>query len=596
MLIKSFASFVESNELTTFALHDTPVVVDGQNFFYKTYEQSGLSTACGIEGDGYARYLRQYLGMFQKAKVKCYFLFKGGHENMEKRLTYNNNKWPTQPVFMKEIYKEILDEMGFKYFVCEYESKRDVIELAQHLNCPVISRDIEFCFSGLKYIPSTTLKFDTRQNYIDCGYFLLADFLANHRLTEEKLAIFIALRNERNIPGDIFMDFLTHLRAPLIPYHCNKHLIKYLSLYNRETVMKTIFKFISAEDKKIFIEEEANARQLTGRRESGGFGAACMMEPRAARVALADPRWFAKGVASGQVHINYINLYRSQVYYGAGPIPGFDNPILLSLNIIYYAYDLLTDFKNEGFTLIYETNVSDEDKKTMEIARTHNISRPAYDAEVCVFENGWDSVRPLGLLEHFARSTLHLESLRHLELAPEPARLVMLALAYYSRHRPSAPTALPAAVLLTYVMLDLIDDKPNNNNLAKPFDRKLIFNSTMDSFDATPAECRVAAAVMKEYYLKVPDRDFALLDQALLHALAEFKSCLLQLSALNTLCGSELPPPMFSRTFNGTLAYNLLYAATHAPNQPLFLDNLLSPAPTVYAFFKGLLEIYNHVL
>lgn len=291
-----------------------------------------------------------------------------------------------------------------------------------------------------------------------------------------------------------------------------------------------------------------------------------------------------------------LNLYRSQVYYGAGPIPGFDNPILVSLNIIYYAYDLLTDFKNEGFTLIYETHWSDEEKKTMLIARTHNILRPAYDAEACVFENGWDSIRALGLLEHFARSTLQLESLRRLELAPEPARLVLLALAYYSRHRPSSPTALPPAVLLTYVMLDLIDDNPNNNNLAKPFDRKLIFNSTMDSFDATPAECRVAAAVMKEYYLKVPHCEFALLDQELLHALAEFKSCLLQLSALNALCGTELPPLMFSRTFNGTLTYNLLYAATHAPNQQLFLDNLLSPAPTVHAFFKGLLEIYNDVL
>lgn len=92
-----------------------------------------------------------------------------------------------------------------------------------------------------------------------------------------------------------------------------------------------------------------------------------------------------------------LNLYRSQVYYGAGPIPGFDNPILVSLNIIYYAYDLLTDFKNEGFTLIYETHWSDEEKKTMLIARTHNILRPAYDAEACVFENGWDSIRALGL-------------------------------------------------------------------------------------------------------------------------------------------------------------------------------------------------------
>ncbi|XP_063379094.1 protein asteroid homolog 1-like [Cydia fagiglandana] len=592
MRIRTFCKLVEVSELTPRELRDEPVVLDGQNLFYNSYQRAGFSGAFGIEADRYARHLRQYLQMFKKANVKCYFLFKGGHENIEKRLKKEKNS-KIVPVLMKETYKQVLKEMDFEYLVCEYESKKDIVELAHKLNCPIISYDIENCFTGLQYIPSTTL--ELQNDTIHCGYFLLKTFLRKYKLTVDKLAVFIVLTDENIFPEGFFSEFFKSIKAPLGPFKRNLHLMRWLSKSSKQQISATIFRFISAEDKKTFIEEEVKAGAQIERRECGGLGAACVLDRDAACVARADPRWFPKGVAAGHVAIDYVNLYRSKIFLGAPPIRGFeqDNPTLLALDIIKYAYDLLTNFENDGFNFVYDAGL---EKETILVGDTHSIRKPVYEADVCVFENGWESVRSFGLLEHFAHETLQLESLKRLESAPEETRLLLLALAYFSRRRPSSPAALSSAVLLAYVMLDVVADKVDKKNLPKfPFDKKPILDSTTDRSVVTEADCGIAAAIMEEYSTTSEGDAELILDGKLLHALAEFQQCLLQLSALSVLCGAEVPAPVFARTYNGTLAYKVLRAAHCATDRLLFLDELLSPAPTVYAFFNGLLEAYDEI-
>ncbi|XP_063621300.1 uncharacterized protein LOC134793606 [Cydia splendana] len=590
MRIRTFCKLVEVSELTPRKLRDEPVVLDGQNLFYNSYQRAGFSGAFGIEADRYARHLRQYLQMFKKANIKCYILFKGGHENIEKRLNKEKDS-EIVPVLMKETYKQVLKEMDFEYVVCEYESKKDIVELAHKLNCPIISYDIENCFTGLQYIPSTTL--ELQNDTIHCGYFLLKTFLRKYKLTVDNLAVFIVLTDENIFPEGFFSEFFKSIKAPLGPFKRNLHLMRWLSRSSKQQISATIFRFISAEDKKTFIEEEAKAGAQIERRECGGLGAACLLDRDAACVTRADPRWFAKGVAAEHVAIDYVNLYRSKIFRGAPPIRGFeqDNPTLLALDIIKYAYDLLTNFENDGFNFVYDAGL---EKETILVGDTHSIRKPVYEAEECVFQNGWESVRSFGLLEHFAHETLQLESLKRLDTAPEETRLLLLALAYFSRRRPSSPAALSSAVLLAYVMLDVVADKVDKKNLPKfPFDKKPILDSTTDRSVVTEADCGIAAAIMNEYSTTSECDAELIFDGKLLHALAEFQQCLLQLSALSVLCGAEVSAPVFARTYNGTLAYKVLRAAHCATDRLLFLDELLSPAPTVYAFFNGLLEAYD---
>ncbi|XP_026333157.1 uncharacterized protein LOC113240144 [Hyposmocoma kahamanoa] len=148
-------------------LRDCEVVIDGQSFFYQLYRVSGLQSMFGCESDKYAQFLRNYLSKFKKANVKCYFFFKGGHEDASKMWNKNNPHKTEQfkigktavgnvdckpLIFTKEVYEQVLEEMHFDYVICQYESKRECIAFAQTRNCPIISYDIEYGFSGVPYI------------------------------------------------------------------------------------------------------------------------------------------------------------------------------------------------------------------------------------------------------------------------------------------------------------------------------------------------------------------------------------------------------------------------------------------------------------
>ncbi|XP_061711418.1 protein asteroid homolog 1-like [Cydia pomonella] len=580
MRIKSFGTYLETNEVHPRQLWNEPVVIDGHNFFFRTYEESGLAYELGCECDRYAAYLTHRLSMFHKANVQCYFLFKGGWKDMEEKLE-NNIKPPKaylkRPVFTKNIIKEVLQQNNFQFVFCEYESKSDIIELAQTLNCPIISQDIEFCFSGHPYISIATLKYSESDNSIHCGIFLLKDFIQKHKLTEDKLATFIVLTDELIYPVNFFSEVYKLIFNGLVygVYKRNLNLLGWLSRRNRDEILRTIFRLLSEEDRKIFLEKEIEARRLIERREFDRFGAACFLNRAVARVARADPLWFTKGVASAHIDQEYVNLYHAKHFYGSKALADReqDDAMVPSLEIVKYAFDLLTNFQNDGFNFVYDTKSA---QQTMVVGGAYSIPPPAYEAEISVFENGWDSVGTLGLLEHFMRSTLLIENLRHAERVPESARLLTLALAYYSRRRPAAPAALPAVVLLTHVMLDVAVDNRNNNPIAE---------------HVTETDSRIAAAIMEEYFNDVDE-----IDLKLLHPLVEYQLCVAQLSALNVLCGAELPPPVLARSYNATLAYRLLGAAQRAPDHVAFIDELLSPAPTVYAYFNGIREAYEDLL
>ncbi|XP_073965177.1 uncharacterized protein [Choristoneura fumiferana] len=572
MRIRTFCKFVEVSELESMVLHDSTVVIDGKNYFYNSYQESQLPFKLGCESHRYANYLREHLAMFKKANIKCYFIFKGGLPNMAKKLPCNIGDHVT-PAFMKNIYMEVLKEMDFEYVTCEYDSKRDIIELAQTLDCPVISYDVEFCFTGLRYIPRNELKFNERDNTITCRYFSLDKFMRKYTLTAEKIALFIVLADEHIFPENFFQEFFKRIRAPLGYFKRNLSLLNWLSKNNRNTTLKMVAQFVNAEDEKKFVEEVDKAQLLIRRREKGGLGAACLR-----------PEWFAKGVASNNIPINYVNLYRYKHFFGSLDVELVD-PMASSLDIVKYAYDLITDFRNDGFTLVYDMNSK---RESMVVSELYSIRKPEYEANVCVFENGWDSVRELALFEHFLKETLQLASLEPLTKLPEGARLLTVALVYFSRKKSVDTSTEATCVLLSYITLSLVLQKCGKNLPKFPFQSKPILDSTTDESTVTDEDCNIAAAVLAEY-LAVPE---TVDDDQVLCQLKEFQICLRRLDDLNLLCGAPLPPTVYSRVYSAALVARLRVAAGSGDPQPFF-DKLLAPAPTVYAFLNGLTEAYQ---
>lgn len=592
MRIKTFGKFIENIAKTGHKLNDSTLVIDGQNILYQFYAKTGLQFVFGSESNIYAEFLREYLSMFKKANVKCYFIFKGGHVTIEKKfkttsdtdkvMGYNfdfgaerpEHYTIVQPIFMKDIYSQVLDEMGFDYAICQFESKKEIIGLAQKLNCPVLSHDIEYLFSGVPYILHPTLEYNEDQNVMSSSIITLDMLEKKFRLTDPLLCIFIVLTDIQIFPENHFLPFIKALRIPLGNYKRNIGILEWLSRTTRDKALEYIFKFTSSETKATFLEEVTKAKNMVRRQEATGLPTEYLLNGKV-QILEQDPMWFEKGVVLKHIALPYINLYCSNIVLGSWAIADkeADDAILPSLKIIKYAYNLLTNYKKEEITL-HKEDLS----KTESIPVTGCVQKPKYDAVDSPFENGWDQLKSLGLFKHFIKEVISGFDFERLVKLPENAKLLVISLVYYYHQSP--PTDVSnhvCSLLLCYAALTVSD----NNDMINSHDRQVALN--------------ILATYFKEVTMKEAEKIF---DPKMIQPLVEFQHCLQHMNYLNRLCGCPYMPTVYEKTFNGTFVYQILYTIEkdNDGNCIDFLNKLLTEAPTFLVFLKGLIDMYEKLI
>lgn len=603
MRIKHFMKIIY-DEAVDYKLQNSEVVIDGQNFFYQLYKVSSLQSKFGCESDKYAEYLRSYLSNFKKANVKCYFFFKGGHEDPSRMCKKSNEnksrlemgKTPVtldkQLIFTKDIYKEVLEEMGFEYVTCQFEAKRECIAFAQKRNCPIISNDIEFCFSGVSYIP---INFNTGLLDIDqCKLFILDDFMRKFRINEEKLAIFVVLTDEYKFPENHFQEFMAAMRITRFSnYVKNKAILKWLSgTANSQAALRLIFKYAPS-DRTTFLEKHKEVTAFIRRQEKQGLPSQFLENQCALQFMEKDPQWFEKGVVTQAVAIPYINLYRWNTIIGSWETKDNDAPdaLLLSLDIIKYAFGLLWNFRKKEFIFAQETLAGDINKIIVKIPSNFQNCT----AVESPFENGWSQVRALGLFEHFLTETLPVFDFSILNRLPEDARLLFIALVYFSHKKPEVTRNEVCSVLLSYLALNILSGLERKNPVDTGLASRPILLDTMEKDSVVYEDKLVARRNLAEYLDELPEGEEAnIYNVQSIHSVVEFQHCLEHFNYLNRLCGRPYQPTLYSKTFNGTLVHRVLFSLNRQTVCPFtFCENKLMQASTVLAFWKRLTGVIN---
>lgn len=611
MRIRGFTRNIEF-ELKAHQLKNCRVVIDGQNYFYNLYQDFNLPFQFGCEADKYAECLRKHLMPFKRANVKCYIVFKGGHEdktkaiNKEKRnngRTFELNEPLVDdeivlPVFMKVVYKEVLSKLGLNFVVCQFESKQQCIALAQKLKCPIISQDVEFCFSGVPYIPKSTMTFVENQDCIECGIFHYDLFRSKYNLTKEKAAVFIAILDEKtpSYSIDIFKKFFDYLKLPLSFKRRNSQLLKWLK--TTQNPISKVSPFLGIEYRETFKEEVDKNINRICKDETVGIPAQYLLKGNEVTVTKNDPDWFEKGVALGTIAIQYVNMYYCDFVFGSWCIEDLsgDDACLLSFDIVAYAYNLLTNYQRDEL-LFFNIN-GETEHKNVSLTNPATIPKPSYVAQNNPFENGWDGIKDLQLFDHFMTHSLKGVNLEALDKLGEDARLLVLALVYFSRRKADAPTREVYSILLSYVMLGVVSDKVDARNNNVNLKKKPLLASITDKNLVTKEHCNIANSIMADFFELSDSELNTIFDRTLIHPFVEFKHCLQAINNLNKLCGSPYRSTMISKTYNGTLVYKCFYSmramtATKAMN---YLQEKLSPAPTVLALFNGLIGVYDEVM
>ncbi|XP_030382858.1 protein asteroid [Scaptodrosophila lebanonensis] len=158
--------------LKAFELHDTNLVIDGDNLACNLYKDvTGLYSAFGGDYDDFYRAVVQFFQVLAECRIDAYVLMDGGYEKRKmrtasKRLTgkiavikrINPLASITLfPLHMKEVFIDAVKDCGVPIMRCVFEADDELAALARKLNCPVLSYDSDFYIHNVQYIPLITL-------------------------------------------------------------------------------------------------------------------------------------------------------------------------------------------------------------------------------------------------------------------------------------------------------------------------------------------------------------------------------------------------------------------------------------------------------
>lgn len=180
MGVKGLTTYIAANAkkyLTPFELHDTDLVIDGDNLasmLMRNMSPIVGNPAFGGDYDAYYEYVRRFFALLKRCNVNSYVLLDGGYQpsklrtvksRLQQKICAIRNINPTSssqchfPLMFREVFINALQDSNVKYMRCLFEADHELAVLAKHLDCPVLSYDSDFYIYRVKYIPSVTLTY-----------------------------------------------------------------------------------------------------------------------------------------------------------------------------------------------------------------------------------------------------------------------------------------------------------------------------------------------------------------------------------------------------------------------------------------------------
>lgn len=168
MGVRGLSTFIDNNQklLSVLKLHDTKVIIDGNNLYHFLYYQYHIVHQYGGDYDHFSRKCKRFFSLLRKCGVEPIVVFDGGYGpddrklptilgRMRDRLSTAESVCKTGhgkiiPILAIETFRLVLVELDIQHVACEFEADDDIATLANDLNCPVMSNDSDFFVYDLK--------------------------------------------------------------------------------------------------------------------------------------------------------------------------------------------------------------------------------------------------------------------------------------------------------------------------------------------------------------------------------------------------------------------------------------------------------------
>ncbi|KAM7062784.1 single-strand DNA endonuclease ASTE1 isoform 2-T2 [Molossus nigricans] len=575
MGVRGLMSFVEehSNEFfTDLKLRDTKIVIDGYSLFHRLCFNSNLELRYGGDYDSFADVVQKFFESLFSCNICPYVVLDGGCDISDKKLTTLKDRAREKiqaahslsvggggcvcPLLIREVFIQVLIKLRVCFVQCFSEADRDIMTLANHWNCPVLSSDSDFCIFDLKtgFCPMNSFQWrnvntvkGTQDHYIPAKCFSL-DALCRYfsNMNKALLPLFAVLCGNDHINLPIVETFLSKVRLPLgaASYKGRRHhrvlgLLNWLSRFADPTeALDNVLKYLPKKDRENVKEllycsmEEYQQSQV---KLQDFFQCGTYACPEALNLRL--PEWVLMALAKGQLSpfISDALVLRRTILHTQVENMQKPNAHRISLPIRQIIYGLLLNISSH----LENMSLNASPLQPLAFSEVERINRNIKTSIVDAVELPKDlsDLSKLTELSLARRQMLLLETLKVkqtiLDPIPTSLKLPIAVSCYWLQHmEPKAKLHHLQALLLGMLLgpLHAIINSPDKEDLRED-GAKMLCEEFQRVKEQTPPGTRL-------------DLDTA-------HVFCQWQCCLQMGLYLNQLLSTPLPEPDLTRNFRG---------------------------------------------
>ncbi|KAM6450851.1 single-strand DNA endonuclease ASTE1 [Liasis olivaceus] len=594
-------------------LRNTNVIIDGNNLYHRLYFDSNLDIRRGGDYDSFTDIIRLFFESLAVCNIQPYVVLDGGSDASDKKLTTLKERafekiqaahslscgggGSVLPLLVREVFKQILTKLQVPFVQSFSEADRDIVSLANHLNCPVLTLDSDFCIFDLQagYCPLNYFQWrnlcrckDSQDCYIPARCFSLERFCRHFsNMNKTLLPLFAVMSGNDyiNLPAIEMFFSKIHLPIGKSRQRSRKHdriqgLLNWLSRFaDLGEAMENVLKYLKKHEKEeirqllsSFMEEyEPSNVNLKDFFQSGVYESEELKK-------LKLPQWIVAGFIKGHLppfvsdalilrrtilHVQVENIRRGSAHSTALPIR----------QVIYW---LLQNTSPSSLSPSLNKQPTSFPPVFHEFDRLQKSLKKS-------------SVQVAELAQKFPDNRYALATLNEVPIAD---RLLLLweTLGVTASILEPVPCLLQLPMAVTCYWIRCSEPKVTLQHI-KALLLGIIFGE-LDKMLHIPDPQESHAEVNKivhDQFLKWKEKkspkDALELDAA--HTFCQWQCCLQAGLYLNQLLCSPLPEPDLTRLYNGTLVHRL-YHELKSSSMP---ENLLSASPKIYQLYCNMVQI-----
>ncbi|XP_001379832.1 protein asteroid homolog 1 [Monodelphis domestica] len=607
MGIRGLTSYVEDHSSQFFIdlkMRDTKIIIDGFALFHRLCFDSNLDLRHGGDYDSFTEVIERFFESLFACNIHPYVVLDGGCDISDKKLLTLKDRAREKiqvalslsgggrgnllPLLIREVFIQVLNKLHVDFVQCFTEADRDIMTLANHWSCPVLTMDSDFCIFDLKagFCPLNGFQWRTPTMIKDtCHYCIPARCFSVERfcrhfnhMNKDLLPLFAVLCGNDYISLPALDAVFTRLSvSPAAPNtKGRKHqrilgLLNWLSRFDDPTeALDNALKYLKVNDREVVREllwASMEEYQQSPVKLQDFFQYGAYVSPCATKLGL--PEWIQLALAKGQLSpfvCDALSLQRTILHT---QVENMQCPSAhsISLPIRKVIYGLLQNSspnlnnvpQSRGSKQLVAFNELKRVDKNIATVVTHAAKLPP---------DYWELGRLIEL-PLSKRQILLLETLKVKEGVLDPI-----------------PSSLKLPVAVTCFWLQSLQSRAKLNHVQALLVGMLCGQLHKMTSEPDNEELQVdGAKLLCDQFLKVKEikvQKRLNLDTA--HTFCQWQCCLQMGFYLNQLLLTPLPEPDLTWLYSGTLVHGLSQELSTSSS----VENLLSVCPEARQLYNQL--------